>query len=342
MALHDRIQQMRKELLAQGKQPVPDALQNVSKDRLRTVLSQIDRNAPDIVDAVFALLDNHQPSWFSNAPDDIRFCDGATTAHIACHVGILQRGVGKLDREGRDYWLKPLWEIGAMEKVYFDSSSGRIIPGHPVAKSPNCAYRLAPSFAKILLASKSEWEVLFSEWIKEDAIRARLELQAQLAETSRTKVETKHSDLIHSSIDIYVPRFLSGYEVVYVDVADGDRVTGEDCRKLTEAGLDILLGDAMPDVLLWNRTENRLWIIEAVTSDGEVDLHKVSQMQKMAQRAGKRDVGFTTAYPTWKVAANRQGQHKNIAPGTYIWIQEDPSKHFFVSAKAVELLDFTR
>lgn len=33
------------------------------------------------------------------------------------YIGILQRGgYTKLDREGRDYWLKPLWEIGALEK----------------------------------------------------------------------------------------------------------------------------------------------------------------------------------------------------------------------------------
>lgn len=28
--------------------------------------------------------------------------DGASTAHLACHIGILQRGTLKLDRESRD------------------------------------------------------------------------------------------------------------------------------------------------------------------------------------------------------------------------------------------------
>ena len=65
-----------------------------------------------------------------------------------------------------------------------------------------------------------------------------------------------------------------------------------------------------------------------MTSDGEVDAHKVEQVTALAERSGKTTAGFTTAYPSWKVAAARQHAHKNIAVGTYIWIHEDPSKHF--------------
>ena len=42
--------------------------------------------------------------------------------------------------------------------------------------------------------------------------------------------------------------------------------------------------------------------------------------------------GMTTAYPNWKTAAARQGRYKNIAPETYIWIAEDPSKEFFATS----------
>ena len=86
----------------------------------------------------------------------------------------------------------------------------------------------------------------------------------------------------------------------------------------------------MPDVLLWHAEKDVLWIIEAVTSDGEVDAHKVKKIRALAERCGKAGVDFTTAYPTWKVAAFRQHAHKNIAPDTYVWIAEDASKHFKV------------
>ena len=63
---------------------------------------------------------------------------------------------------------------------------------------------------------------------------------------------------------------------------------------------------------------------------GEVDFHKVAQMERMAARCGKSGVGFTTTYRTWKDAAARQSAHGNIAVQTYIWIQSDPAKHLKV------------
>ena len=116
--------------------------------------------------------------------------------------------------------------------------------------------------------------------------------------------------------------------MVYVDDGDGDRITEAQRHSLAEAGIELTLGDAMPDILLWNRSSNRLWVIEAVTSDGEVDLHKLRQLTSLAMRAGKTGIHFTTAYQTWKAAAARQAKYKNLPPGTYLWIMEDPTKHF--------------
>ena len=260
-----------------GKPAVSSSFQGITKKRIATVLSRIDRNTAGIVDATFALLDDQQPSWFSKAPMEAKCCEGATTAHIGCHVGILQRGKGKLDREGRDYWLKPLWQIGAIEKIYFDSTTQAFLPGHPVAKSSNSAYRLAPSFVSILKARDGQWARLFANWVGEDEIRKRLETQAHLAEQSRAMVDTNHSDLIRATVDYYVPTFLPGYEVLYIDEADGDRVTEDDHQRLAEAGISIELSDSMPDVLLWNPSGNHPWVIEAVTSDGEVDYHKFQE-----------------------------------------------------------------
>jgi hypothetical protein len=99
---------------------------------------------------------------------------------------------------------------------------------------------------------------------------------------------------------------------------------------LRQAGVEITLKDAMPDILLWNPATDWLWVIEAVTSDGEVDTHKFNQLTVLANRSGKAGVGFTTAYLTWRDAARRQSQYKNIAPNTYIWMTEDPSKQLHV------------
>ena len=287
-----------------------------------------------MIEAVFALLDE-MPSQFTKAAQlGFKFRDGATTAHIGAHIGILQRGKNtKLDREGRDYWLKPLWEIGAIEKVYFDSDSSKFLPGHPKAKSPNSAYRLPEDFVGILNLEDGLWEPALDDWIRVDKLRERLAFQAQQAEATKKIVSSAHSELIHQSAFIYAKRFLPGYEVVYIDDGDGDRITEEQNTVLNDADLSIQLDDSMPDVLLWNRNLDSLWVIEAVTSDGEVDIHKKNRFTDYCRRHNKNAIGFTTTYPSWKKMAERQSALKNIAHETYVWVQEDASKHIFISGE---------
>jgi hypothetical protein len=330
--LEDRIRQGRNPLVAEGRAPVATSHDGVTKERVRSVLRRLDLEQADIVDAVFALLDDTRPSWFSGAPVGATFAEGASTAHVACHVGILQRDATRLDREGRDYWIKPLRDIGAIEAVYLDAERRIFVLGHPVPKSPNSAYRLNTHFKAVLQAPEEAWSLLLDSWSAEDATRERLRFQAEMAEMARAAVDTGHTDLIGLCRTKYARNFLPGFEVLYEDSADGERVDVEDRERLATAGLTLRLGDAMPDLILWHPDRDELWIIEAVMGDGEVDAHKVRQVTAWAERAGKAKAGFTTACRTWKEAAAWQGRHKNIAPGACIWIAEDPSKHWLAEA----------
>src|SRR5690606_37447164 len=88
-------------------------------------------------------------------------------------------------------------------------------------------------------------------------------------------------------------------------------------------GIQLGLGDPYPDVLLFDDASRSVWIVEAVTSDGEVDHHKLNAIKEFCRKQKNvKFSGATTAYKLWKDAAKRQAAHKNIATGTYIWIQE--------------------
>ncbi len=82
-------------------------------------------------------------------------------------------------------------------------------------------------------------------------VKERLLLQAELAEKARKLADNSHSNLISACQDVYVPRFLPGYQVIYIDDGDGDRVTDAQKEALAVVGLSLTLSDAMPDVLLW-------------------------------------------------------------------------------------------
>lgn len=322
--LHDKVAQLR---AMRG--PMPDALQGVTKDRIRAVLQYLDLGSnADLVDCTFAMLDNQTASWFTKAPKGATIADGASTAHLACHIGILQRDSGKLDREGRDYWIKPLRELGGFEAITLEN--GEFILGHVKAKSPNSCYRLDEALKAVLKAPDDAWRDMLAEWARDDVLRERRAFQAEMAEAARKLIDSGHAHLIKASVENYAPRFLPGYQLLYVDDADGDRISDAERAKMAEAGVALTLEDAMPDALLWNPVMDHLWVIEAVTSDGEVDAHKVAQMNRLAERCGKAGVGFTTTYRTWKEAAARQGKHQNIAYDTFIWIQGDPAKQFKV------------
>jgi hypothetical protein len=58
--------------------PVPDVYQGVTKTRIIEVITVIDRHSVDLVDAVFALLDDEHANWFSKAgAAGIKFCEAA-------------------------------------------------------------------------------------------------------------------------------------------------------------------------------------------------------------------------------------------------------------------------
>lgn len=330
MRVDERVNAMRAEALKAGKPPVAASHKGVTKVRVEQVLKFLGLEQPDILDSVYALLDDTQVSWFPGAPQGALFCDGATTAHVACHVGILQRASSKLDREGRDYWIKPLRDIGAIEACHLAVEQRVFLAGHPIAKSPNNCYRLDADFVKLLQVDDSVLKDWLEDWSNSESTRARLRLQAAIALETASKVHSDHAYLIAACVATYAPRYLPSYRVVYTDTSDGDRVTAKEREALRLAGVSLGLSDPMPDVILWDPPADRFWIIEAVTSDGEVDLQKLAAVRKWAERHSKILAGCTTAYATWKAAAVRQGKHKNLAPGTYLWILEDAGRQYRV------------
>jgi hypothetical protein len=105
----------------------------------------------------------------------------------------------------------------------------------------------------------------------------------------------KHSDLIRSIIEEFVPRFVPGGELVYV----GDTGTkwGYFDEKLLHA-LGVKVGNhgKMPDVVIYCREKNWLILVEAVASSGPVDGIRHAELSDLF-KASTAGLVYVTAFP---------------------------------------------
>jgi len=141
----------------------------VPRERVEHALSRLGRGSRNEVSVVVALLDDELPSGYSSVQESYTFSAGASTSHVFCHAGILQHGEKKIDRENRDYLIKPLTELGVIEPVYLDPRTKSFVPGHPTPKSPNNCHRLAEEFRTLLRLSGKELDEALDRWTGEDA-----------------------------------------------------------------------------------------------------------------------------------------------------------------------------
>lgn len=331
--------------------------QGISISDIGFVLNRIGFYSDDLRDAIWCLLNDEYPSIFVNS-DGFSLADGASTAHIGGYIGILMRGKGRLDREGRDYWIKPLIDIGAIQKCTYVSKDRTFVPGHIRAKSPNSAYKLDPSFIYLLSNSTNgNFENLLQNWISKSNHEKRLKAEVEaskyeinnytfgeslnstnnldvayeklnpILDFSKLSEYNPHARLIEYSILVYAENFLPTYEPIFIDAFDGDRISEQDQLRLKENNISIELGDVWPDIILINTEKKSLWFIEAVTSDGEVDEQKMRGLKSLCEKANKCFGGATTTYETWSKLAGRQKKNKNLAKDSYVWILEDPGRH---------------
>ena len=316
------------ERLVQEGYSLKDSYQDITLEDITTVLKKLNQFSDDKRDVVWCLLNNEFPSLFANA-DQFKISDGASIAHLGGYIGILKRHAKRLDREGRDYWVKPLTDIAAIEPITLQD--GTFVEGHIKAKSPNSAYRLSKYFSELLKATNTDkFDDKLTEYIS--SVDERLRVFSELESASKeAQGDSSHKKLIELSISVYAKNYLPDYIPVFTDFADGDRVTDEERALLDQYGIVFgTINDVWPDAILINPDTKTLWFIEAVTSDGEADNHKVEGLKAICKNSNLNYGGVTTTYETYKRFAARQQSENNIARDTYVWILECPDRQFKV------------
>lgn len=219
--------------------------------------------------------------------------------------------------------LKLLVEAG----IVVNSSSTE----EQATNNPSRGYGLSTSFANLLHSfGSSRWEILLNEFRKETkSLKEELERRRDLQKVPVTLPNGKtivlsygeHNNLQKAIIEVFLPLFGFGAEVLYV----GD--TKYKFLHLEKAELEkikffTLEHEELPDVVAYSREKNLLYLIEAYHSTGEWDEIRVRKVKRKLEESGcTANVIFFTAFENKNIFKQKA---KDIAWETEVWIADSP------------------
>lgn len=131
----------------------------------------------------------------------------------------------------------------------------------------------------------------------------------------------KHSDLIRSIIEEFIPRFVLGGELVYVGDT-GTKWGYFDEKLLHTLGVKINNHGKMPDVIIYNRKKNWLILVEAVASSGPVDGIRHTELADLF-KASTAGLVYVTAFPDRGEVMRKF--LSVVAWETEVWCASDPT-----------------
>jgi type II restriction enzyme len=140
---------------------------------------------------------------------------------------------------------------------------------------------------------KSEVGELSKLYLKE---RTQILIPVKLSNGKMLKLSAgKHNILQVAIVQDFAARFANGSEVLYLgDTANKDLYV--DKKVLKEIGIPITVHSKLPDVVLFDRKKNWLYLIEAVTSHGPVSPKRIVELEEFLKdcKCGKV---YVTAFP---------------------------------------------
>ena len=219
--------------------------------------------------------------------------------------------------------LKLLVEAG----IVVNSSSTE----EQATNNPSRGYGLSTSFANLLHSfGSSRWEILLNEFRKETkSLKEELERRRDLQKVPVTLPNGKtivlsygeHNNLQKAIIEVFLPLFGFGAEVLYVGDTK-DKFLHLEKTELEKIKFFTLEHEELPDVVAYSREKNLLYLIEAYHSTGEWDEIRVRKVKRKLEESGcTANVVFFTAFENKNIFKQKA---KDIAWETEVWIADSP------------------
>jgi type II restriction enzyme len=130
----------------------------------------------------------------------------------------------------------------------------------------------------------------------------------------------KHNEVQAAIVEQFRPEFAENSELLYLgDTEQKDLYS--DNKTMSEIGIPIDQHSKLPDVVLYDKDKNWLYLIEAVTSHGPVSPKRIVELEQMLENCNAGKI-YVTAFPDFKEFKKWSSK---IAWETEIWICEMPS-----------------
>lgn len=165
--------------------------------------------------------------------------------------------------------------------------------------------------------------MLRKEWqIKIDASKIKVHIsKSHTILLSPGEHNRLQADIVHK----FCPAFMqNGFTVIYLGDADrvrnsGGKLLHMDSKAFDDLNIETLDKGKLPDVMVYDPKNNWLFLIEAVTSSGEISAKRHEQLTSLFSDCSAGIV-FVTAFPSKKLFRKYV---VDIAWETEVWIAEN-------------------
>ncbi len=202
-------------------------------------------------------------------------------------------------------------------------------PDRPV-NSPKACYQVVPElFDALICYGSGKWEDKLAQYLEsretlaEQYARARQMKMIPLVVEDGTEIRLTpgaHSQLISDIVKEFGPRFAPGAELIYVGDT-GEKVGYFQREKLAKLGVAVDKHGKMPDVVLYDKNNNWLLLVEAVTSHGPVDGKRYGELSALFAEA-QAGLVYVTAFPDRKTMVKYLPV---ISWETEVWLSDAPT-----------------
>ncbi|MDH6309082.1 type II restriction enzyme [Dysgonomonas sp. PFB1-18] len=201
------------------------------------------------------------------------------------------------------------------------------IPNLPV-NSPRAHYAIGKEALEVIKSyGSAEWDDKLSNFISsvgklsEIYDKAReMQMIPVIIEGEEYKLSAgKHNVIQAAVIEEFAPRFSPGAKVLYIgDTAKKDLYV--DSKTLEEIGIPITEHSKLPDIVIYDKDKEWLFLIEVVTSHVPVSPKRVLEMEEFLSDCKIGKV-YVTAFPD---KAEFRKYVADIAWETEVWIADNP------------------